>query len=185
MKRGRGKYKAGGTPAGIKDYRAEFVFRLLECGVEWEKIMEASNLTKYAVGKSTLERHVARARKGEPVVSQEKHSGRAPILTPAEWDIVAGAILLEKNKVDSVWVRKFVNDYFGKDLGESTISDHIRELDLSYGLAKRKKRQRGVDFSDEVKAYYDFVSGLHKDGFFMGDPGRTLLLGLLHKFAPS
>ena len=70
MKRSRGSYAAGGTPAVVKEYRAQLAAALKRQGVSLDFFLIANNETDFV---------------------------RPAKLTDEHWDVVAGAILMEKN----------------------------------------------------------------------------------------
>jgi hypothetical protein len=98
MKRSRGSYAAGGTPAVIKEYRAQLAFELKQRGVSLDVFLDANDATQFGVKLRTLQEHVKAIDEGEAPLSAEKKSGRPAKLTDEQWDVVAGAILLEKKK---------------------------------------------------------------------------------------
>lgn len=172
----KGRYVGASAPEEVKKYRAQLFVQLREVGLKLEKLVELNDKTDYPASERTLRHHMASVKSGQPILKEEKKSGGQSVLTDQEWDIVAGVILCEKEKVDSVWVRTFVRDNFGHDYSESSISRHVAALNLSYQLTGRRKRKEKVDFSDYVVQYFDFVSLLHNVGFFKGDPRWTLCL---------
>jgi hypothetical protein len=96
MKHSRGSYAAGGTPAVVKEYRAQLAAALKRQGVSLDVFLIANNETDFIVKRRTLFQNVKAIDEGEPPLSAEKNSGRPTKLTDEQWDIVAGAILLEK-----------------------------------------------------------------------------------------
>ena len=98
MKRSRGTYAAGGTSPEVKEYRAQLAAALKQRGVTLDVFLEANNTTSYTVSRATLFRNVKAIDEGEPPLSAEKKSGRPAKLMDEQWDVVAGAILLEKKK---------------------------------------------------------------------------------------
>ncbi len=98
MKRSRGSYAAAGTPAELKEYRAQLAAALKRRGVSLDVFLEANNETVFPVGRQTLFRNVKAVDEGKAPLSAEKKSGRPAKLTDEQWDVVAGAILLEKKK---------------------------------------------------------------------------------------
>ena len=98
MKRSRGSYAAASTPAVVKEYRAQLAFELKQRGVSLDIFLEANNTTQFGVKLWTLQEHVKALDEGKAPLSAEKKSGRPAKLMDEQWDIVAGAILLEKKK---------------------------------------------------------------------------------------
>ena len=135
-------YGAAGTPPVIKQYRAVLFSALRDAGVPLDVLWQANEKTSFSVAKRTLQLHIKKLGQGGAVLSNDKKSGGQPALTDEEWHVVAGAILAQEKKVDSVWVRTFVREYFGHDFSESSISRHMDELDLSYQLTGRRKRKK-------------------------------------------
>ena len=98
MKRSRGSYAAAGTPTELKEYRAQLAAALKRRGVSLDVFLEANNETVFPVGRQTLFRNVKAVDERKAPLSAEKKSGRPAKLTDEQWDVVAGAILLEKKK---------------------------------------------------------------------------------------
>jgi hypothetical protein len=98
MKRSRCSYAAGGTSPEVKEYRAKLAAALKRRGVSLDVFLEANNEAGFPVGRATLFRNVKAIDAGEAPLSAEKKSGRPTKLTDEQWDVVAGAILLEKKK---------------------------------------------------------------------------------------
>ena len=98
MKRSRGSYAAGGTPAVVKEYQAQLAAALKRQGVSLDVFLKANNETDFVVKRRTLFQNVKAIDEGEAPLSAEKKSGRPAKLTDEQWDVVAGAILLEKKK---------------------------------------------------------------------------------------
>jgi transposase len=104
MKRSRSNYAAGGTSPEFKEYRAKLAAALKRRGVSLEIFLKANNEAGFPVGRATLFRNVKAIDERKAPLSAEKKSGRPPKLTDEQWDVVAGAILLEKKKTDLQWV---------------------------------------------------------------------------------
>jgi transposase len=98
MKRSRRSYATAGTPQVVKEYRAQLAFELKRRGVSLDIFVEANNATQFGVKLRTLQEHVKAIDEGEVPLSAEKKSGRPAKLTDEQWDVIAGAILLEKTK---------------------------------------------------------------------------------------
>ena len=98
MKRSRDSYAAGGTPAVVKEYRAQLAAAFKRRGVSLDVFLETNNETDFPVGRQTLFRNVKAIDEGKAPLSAEKMSGRPAKLTDEQWDVVARAILLEKKK---------------------------------------------------------------------------------------
>src|SRR4051794_4814356 len=98
MKRSRASYAAAGTPAVLKEYRAQLAAAFKRRGVSLDVFLETNNETSFPVSQSTLYRNVKAVDEGKAPLSAEKKSGRPAKLTDEQWDVVAGAILLEKKK---------------------------------------------------------------------------------------
>jgi hypothetical protein len=98
MKRSRRTYTAGGTSPEVKEYRAQLAAALKQRCVTLDVFLEANNTTSYAVSRATLFRNMKAVDEGKAPLSAEKKSGRPAKLTDEQWDVVAGAILLEKKK---------------------------------------------------------------------------------------
>jgi transposase len=97
MKRSRGSYAAASTPAVVKEYRAQLAFELKRRGVSLDVFLD-DNATHFGVKLRTLQEHVKAIDERKAPLSAEKKSGRPAKLTDEQWDVIAGAILLEKKK---------------------------------------------------------------------------------------
>ena len=82
----------------VKEYRAQLAAALKRQGVSLDVFLKANNETDFIVKRRTLFQNVKAIDEGEAPLSAEKKSGRPVKLTDEQWDIVAGAILLEKKK---------------------------------------------------------------------------------------
>ena len=60
--------------------------------------LKVNNETDFVIKRWTLFRNVKAIDEGEPPLSAEKKSGRPAKLTDEQWDVIDGAILLEKKK---------------------------------------------------------------------------------------
>ncbi len=98
MKCSSGSYAAGGTSPEIKEYRAKLAVALKRHGMSLEVFLEANNEAGFTVGWATLFQNVKAINEGKAPLSAEKMSGRPAKLMDEQWDVVAGAILLEKKK---------------------------------------------------------------------------------------
>ena len=98
MKRSRASYGTCGTSPEVKEYRAQLAAAMKRMGISLETFLEANKNTQHQVSRATLFRNVKAIEDGEPPLSAEKKSGRPAKLTDEQWDVVAGAILLEKKK---------------------------------------------------------------------------------------
>jgi transposase len=170
----RGKYASGGTPALVKDYRAQLARALRDAGVRLETFVEANNSTSFPVALRTLQEHVAALEAGRAPLSAEKKSGRRAKLTEEQWAVVAGAILLSAEKTDLQWVVTWIRENLDIDVDYSTVSRHIAELQLSFRLTGGRPRPKLFSSFEYVQEYYDFIKSLHDTGFFNHDPKRIV-----------
>jgi hypothetical protein len=60
--------------------------------------LKTNNETDFSIGRQTLFWNVNAIDKGKAALLAEKMSGRPAKLTDEQWDVIAGAILLEKKK---------------------------------------------------------------------------------------
>jgi hypothetical protein len=60
------------------------------------------------VSKSTFHRQVADVKRGVAPLSDKKDSGRPPLLSDEQWDVVCGAILSVEETTNLVWVRTWL-----------------------------------------------------------------------------
>jgi len=178
---GKGKkreraYAAAGTPHDVKRFRAQLFAALAKAGVEKKIIYDCIGETDYDASERTIRRHVREMERGGDLHDSRRKSGRIAELSEEDWAVVAGWILTQTKKVTATAVQSFIQQYFGHLYDFGWISRRIHELKLSYKLAGKKKRKENVFFSDEVNQYYNFVKGLHDDGFFTGDKRRIVCL---------
>jgi hypothetical protein len=75
--------------------------------------LEANNEMPFPVSRRTLFEHVAAIKEGRSPLTAEKLSGRPTKLTDEEWEVVAGAILLEEQKTDFQWVINWIHAKLG------------------------------------------------------------------------
>ncbi len=174
MKRERASYAAGGTPAEVKDYRAQLAAALKRRGVPVQTFLEANNETDYSLSLSTLYSHIAAAEAGHSPLSAESGAGRPTKLTEEQWHVVAGAILTEAKKTDLQWVQTWVGDHLGIDLAYSTISRHLNDLDLCFRLTGGRPMPKSMTEIDYVSQYYECVLVLRNTGFFAYDPSKVI-----------
>ena len=106
------KYASAGTPAVVKEYRAELALALEGLGVPLKTFLEANNKTSHAVSKSTLYEHVAALRKGDTPLSAEKKTGNRAKLSAEQWEVVAGAILSSEEEANIRWILDFIEANF-------------------------------------------------------------------------
>ena len=62
----------------------------------------------------------------------------------------------------------FVLDSF--DVNPSTVARYLAEFDLSRQMLGSRPRPENVSFEQYAQEGYDYIVGLHNDGFFKHDP---------------
>jgi transposase len=168
------RYAAAGTSPELKEYRAELAVQLKRRGVSVETFLEASNATSFQVGRATLYKHIKAIEEGEAPLSAEKKGGRPGKLTDKQWDVVAGAILVEVEKVDLQWVITWIEANLGVVLSLGTMSRHLDELDLCFRLTGGRLMPKLMTEESYVNEYYNCVLTLRNDGFFDWDPKKIV-----------
>src|SRR5438477_11236009 len=123
-KRYQTSYAAAGTPADLKEYRAELALQLKRRGVSLDTFLEANNETSFPTGRATLYKHVKALDEGRAPLSAEKGGGGQKKLEDALWDVVAGAILMQEEKTDLQWVITWIETNLGVGLSLATVSRH-------------------------------------------------------------
>jgi hypothetical protein len=124
----------------------------------------------YTVGDETLRRWTYASRVGEPIVSNAKKTGARKSLDDEGRRVAAGWVLSEDKKVDLRRFRGFVEDEFGVSISPATATRYVEEHDLSRRMMGSRPRDKGVSFVQYAKEGYDYIVGLHNDGFFSLDP---------------
>ena len=120
----------------------------------------------YDVGKSTLARHVASLEAGGTPFKDEKATGAEAKLSAEQWEIVAGAILAAEEKVGLFWVQRFVLQNFNVEYQNTSVSDHVAQLQLSFKLAASRTHKPGVTHETYVQGYTDYCLDLCNRGFW-------------------
>lgn len=168
------KYKAAGTPAELKIYRAELCIALEKRGVAISTFMQANDETSFPVSKRSLYDHVSSIKSGVEPLSAEKKSGRPGLLKGEEWDVICGAILTAEEKCDMAWIREFAAANFDVELSDSLISQHLNDRRLTLQLVGSRPMPKGMRREQYVLQYYEFLLKIHRDSFFSGDPRMTI-----------
>jgi hypothetical protein len=168
------RYKGAGQLPELVEYRAILAAQLRARGVPLATFVEANNETPFPVALRTLQLHVSRVTADQTPLSAEKNSGARAKLTAEQWDVVAGAILLEPKKTDLQWAATWIKTNFDVDVSLATVSRHIAELHLTFRLTGGRPRPQNFSASDYVCQYYEFVKLLHDTGFFNYDPKRII-----------
>lgn len=160
---------AGVSPE-VKTFAAQIALELQKRGVSRALFVEAAKETSYPVAKATLDRHIANIEKGEAPLSAEKKSGRKPLLSDEEWDVVAGAILCAQEKTHLQWVVDWISDNLHVDIDLSTVSVHLKEMKLTIKLVRKRPMPKGMTREQYVKLYFEDVLQLHNTCFFLASP---------------
>jgi transposase len=82
----------------VKEYRAKLAAALKRRGVSLDVFLKVNNEAGFTVGRATLFQNVKAVDEEKAPLSAEKKSGRPAKLTDEQWDVITGAILLEKKK---------------------------------------------------------------------------------------
>jgi hypothetical protein len=64
---------------------------------------------------------------------------------------------------------KFIEDEFGVSISPSTACNYLAEFELSRRMLGSRPRDEGVSFDQYAKEAYDYIVGLHNEGFFKCD----------------
>lgn len=173
-KRYQTSYAAAGTPADLKEYRAELALQLKRRGVSLDTFLEANNETSFPTGRATLYKHVKALDEGRAPLSAEKGGGGQKKLEDALWDVVAGAILMQEEKTDLQWVITWIETNLGVGLSLATVSRHLDALDLCFRLTGGRPRPKLMTEENYVKEYYNCILKLRNEGFFDWDPKKIV-----------
>ncbi len=124
----------------------------------------------YDVGEETLRQWTDASGAGRPIISIAKKAGRRKKLDDEGRRAAAGWVLSEDKKVDRRRYRSFVKEEFDVSVSPATASSYLAEFDLSRRMMGSRPRDKGVSFDQFAKEGYDYIVGLHNDGFFLPDP---------------
>jgi hypothetical protein len=75
-----------------------------------------------------------------------------------------------KKKVDRRRYRGFLEESFGVAISPGTASNYLAEFELTRQMMGSRPRDPGVSFEQYAKEAYDYIVGLHNDGFFLQEP---------------
>lgn len=164
------KPNIAGVSPEVRVFAAELALALQKRGVSRSVFVEAASETSYPVTKPTLNRHIAAVSKGEAPLSSEKKSGRRPLLSTEEWDVVAGAVLCAEERTHLQWVVDWIAKSFNVDVSLSTVSNHLAELKLTIKLVPKRLMPKGMTRDAYARLYYEDVLKLHNSGFFKNQP---------------
>jgi hypothetical protein len=104
------------------------------------------------------------------IISDAKKTGARKSLDDEQRRVAAGWVLSQETKVDLRRYRSFVADQLDVTISPSTASRYMDEADLSRRMLGSRPRDKGVSFEQYAKEGYDYIVGLHNDGFFSPDP---------------
>ncbi|MEZ0208733.1 MAG: hypothetical protein ACAH17_00970, partial [Candidatus Paceibacterota bacterium] len=123
----------------------------------------------YAAGEESVRRWSNAAGRGQPVVSRSKGTGAGKKLDDEQREVAAGWVLRHEEKVGLRRYPGFISDAFGVDISPSTASSYLAEFDLTRRMMGSRPRDPGVTFEQYAQEGYDYIVGLHNDGFFLQD----------------
>ena len=168
--------KHTGSSNEVRVFGAEIAVGLQARGWTVSEVAEFFSLTSYKPAERTLERHMAKLKKGEPPLSSEKASGRPTKLSIEQWHVVAGWILSREEKVDLWRVKMWIIANMDVTMDVGTISRRNDDLGLSVRLLSRHPRPQGMKHDEYVIGYFDYVRKLRSEGFFDFDHRRIYCL---------
>ena len=122
------------------------------------------------MGDETLRRWTSTVDGSRPITSDKKRSGAQAKLDREQREIATGWVLSADKKVDRRRYMGFVHDSFDVDISPPTASRYLAEFDLSRQMLGSRPRPENVSFEQYAQEGYDYIVGLHNDGFFKHDP---------------
>ena len=131
--------------------------------------------TDYAPSRNILYEHMSKIKRGENMLSHDKHSGGHPKLMEEDWNIICGWILCQGSIPKLETVVKWIMVNFDVSLNKSTISRHLKEMGLSFQLASSRSTKSNSP-KDYAKGYYDFIMELRELEFFNYDKRKIICL---------
>ena len=124
----------------------------------------------FEAGDETLRRWTSTVDGSRPITSDKKRSGAQAKLDREQREIATGWVLSADKKVDRRRYMGFVHDSFDVDISPPTASRYLAEFDLSRQMLGSRPRPENVSFEQYAQEGYDYIVGLHNDGFFKHDP---------------
>ena len=138
----------------------------------------------FKLGEETLRRWTNAARAGEPIISPDKQTGAKKKVDNEQRQVATGWVLQQEKKINRRSYSGFVSDNFGVNISPGTASKYLAEFDLTRQMMGSRPRDPGISFEQYAKERYDYVVGLHNDGFFLQEPSlvwATMLFYLWSK----
>ena len=169
-------YAGSGVLPEVKEHTARVAVALQARGVPLQVILESLSDTNYTPKKRTLLRHMAAIKGDTAPLSAEKGGGRPSVLADEQWAVVFGWVLRQQKTVDLETVQRWVKANFNVDVSIATVSRHKDIMGLSFQLVGRRGMTPGISRDAYVLGYFEFVSDLHRSGFFDYDPDRIICI---------
>ena len=166
----RGGYAAAMHSPDVKAALAAVGAQLRGRGWSVHDVAEIFAEAGFEAGDETLRRWTSAVDGGRPVTSNKKRSGAQAKLDREQREIATGWVLSADKKVDRRRYMAFVHDSFNVDISPPTASRYLAEFDLSRQMLGSRPRPENVSFEQYAQEGYDYIVGLHNDGFFKHDP---------------
>ncbi len=127
----------------------------------------------YDIGDETLRQWANASGAGRPIITNAKKTGARKKLDNEGRRVAAGWVLSQEKKVDLRRYRAFVEDELDVSISPASASRYLAEFDISRRMLGSRPRDIGVSFGQYAKEGYDYVVGLHNNGFFLRDPSSS------------
>ncbi len=166
----RGRYSGAAVSPEVKEALGAVGHGLRQEGWTVPAVKSLFQNAGFDVGGETLRRWTDACGAGQPIISKAKKTGVRKKLGDEERRVAAGWVLQQEQKVDRRRFSGFVKDAFDVDISPMSASNYLAEFDLSRRMMGSRPRDIGVSFDQYAKEGYDYIVGLHNDGFFLQEP---------------
>jgi len=167
-------YAGAGVSPAIKEHTAALAVALQALGVPVSTVVQALRQTDYAPKERTLCRHMAAVKAGRSPLSAEKATGRQPVLSDEEWEIVFGWVLQQNKIVNLEDVQQWIKVNLHLDVSIATISRHKDTMGMTMKLVGRRGMPFGTTRDEYVLGYFEFVKEIREAQFFNREPKRII-----------
>jgi hypothetical protein len=168
--RKRTGYAASSRSSDVKEVLGAVGHALRQRGWTVAAVKRFLSEAGYDVGKETLRQWTLASGAGRPVTSNAKKTGARKKLGDEGRRVAAGWVLSQEKKVGLRRYGSFVEEEFDASISPMTASRYLAEFDLSRRMLGSRPRDEGVSFTQYANEAYDYIVGLHNDGFFSPDP---------------
>jgi transposase len=165
----RGRYAGAQYAPEVKEVLGAVGHELRQRGWPLAAVKSFCSDAGYAVGRETLRQWTDASGAGRSIISNAKKTGARKKLGDEGRRAAAGWVLSQEKKVDRRRYRSFVEEEFDVSISPSSASNYLAEFDLSRRMMGSRPREKGVSFDQFAKEGYDYIVGLHNDGFFVPD----------------